>query len=167
MQKEILVELKDLKKNVSAKRASLGHVLKKNKTINKTVKKAASDLTLVNEILTQENVPDQIMKQAVSQNEDVEQQVAEAADDLKLVNVELAKEIVERIVIESELASTKTDLAESRDDLSRAQVITEEAQKIVLHDPLTGLPNRISYEQHLPRYDPGKTVRLGTRRPIY
>lgn len=129
--------------------ASLGRVLKKNETINKIVKKAAGDLTLVNEILKQEKVPLQIMKQAFSQNQNVEQQVAEAADDLKQINVELAEEIAEQIDIESELANTKTDLAEARDDLSRAQIITEEAQKIALQDALTGLPNRVSYEQHL------------------
>lgn len=140
---------KNLKKNISAKRASLGRVLKKNKTINKNVNKSASDLTFVNEILTQEKVSVQIMKQAFSQNQDVEQQVAKAAHDLKQVNAELAEEIAERIDIESQLANTKTDLAEARDDLSRARVITEEAQKIALQDALTGLPNRISYEQHL------------------
>jgi len=149
MQKEILMKSKDSKKNVSAKRTSLRRVLKKNETINKTVKKAASDLTLVNETLKQDKIPVQIMKQAFSQNQDVEQQVAEAAGDLKQVNVELAEEIAERIDIESELANTKTDLAEARDDLSKAQVITEEAQKFALQDALTGLPNRLSYEQHL------------------
>ncbi len=140
---------KDLKKNVSAKRASLGGVLKKNEKIKKTVKKAAGELTSVNEILKQKKVSVQIMKQALTQNENAEQKVAEAADDLKLVNVQLAEEIAERIVIESELADTKTDLAEARDDLSKAQVKTEEAQQIALQDPLTGLPNRISFQQSL------------------
>ncbi|MDO8893716.1 MAG: GGDEF domain-containing protein [Nitrosomonas sp.] len=140
---------KDLKKNVSVKGVSLGHLLKKNKKIKETVKKAASELTLVNEVLKQEKVPVQIMKQAVTQNEDVEQKVAKAADDLKLVNIKLTEEIAERIVIESELANTKTDLAEVRDDLSKAKVKTEEAQQIALKDVLTGLPNRVSFEQGL------------------
>jgi diguanylate cyclase (GGDEF)-like protein len=140
---------KDLKKNVSAKRASLGRVLKKNEKIKKTVKKAAGELTSVNEILKQKKVSVQIMKQALTQNENAEQKVAEAADDLKLVNVQLAEEIAERIVIESQLADTKTDLAEARDDLLKAQVKTEEAQQIALQDALTGLPNRVSFEQSL------------------
>lgn len=140
---------KDIKKFVSAKKASLGRVLKKNEKIKQTVKKAASELTLVNEVLSQEKVPVQIMKQALTQNEVVEQKIEEAADDLKLVNVELAEEIAERIVIESELANTKDDLAEARDDLSKAQVKTEEAQQIALQDALTGLPNRVSFEQSL------------------
>lgn len=140
---------KDAKKSVSAKKASLGRVLKKNEKIKQTVKNAASDLTLVNEALQQENVPVQIMKQALIQNEDVEQKVAKAADDLKLVNIQLTEEIADRIVIESELANTKTDLAEVRDDLSKARVKTEAAQQMALQDALTGLPNRASFEQSL------------------
>lgn len=140
---------KDLKTNVSAKKASLEHVLKKNKKIKETVKKAASKLTSVNKVLKQEKVPVQVLKQALTQNEDVEQKVAKAADDLKLVNVKLAEEMAERMVIESELANTKTNLAEVRDDLSKAQVKTEEAQQTALKDALTGLPNRVSFEQGL------------------
>ncbi|MCM2284418.1 MAG: diguanylate cyclase [Desulfobacula sp.] len=143
------MESKNLKKKVSAKSASLGGVLKKNEKIKKTVKKAAGELTSVNEILKQEKVSVQIMKQALTQNEDAEQKVAEAAEDLKLVNVQLAEEIAERIMIESQLADTETDLAEARDDLSKAQVKTEEAQQIALQDALTGLPNRISFQQGL------------------
>lgn len=140
---------KDTKKTVSTKKASLGRVLKKNEKIKKTVKNAASELTLVNEALKKKRVSVQIMKHALTQNEDVEQKVAKAADDLKLVNIKLTEEIADRIVIESELANTKTDLAEVRDDLSKAQVKTEEAQQIALQDALTGLPNRVSFEQSL------------------
>jgi diguanylate cyclase (GGDEF)-like protein len=124
-------------------------VLKKNEKIKESVKKAAGDLTSVNKVLKQENVPIPVMKQALTQNEDAEQKVAKAAGDLKLVNVKLAKELAERIVIESELADTKTDLAEARDDLSKSQGETEEAQQIALQDALTGLPNRVSFEQGL------------------
>lgn len=140
---------KELKKKISAKRASLAHVLKTNVKIKATLKKAASELTLVNEVLSQEKVPLQVMKQALNQNEGVEQKVEQAADDLKLVNVKLAKEITERIALESELADTKTDLAEVRDDLLKSQVKEEEAQQIALQDALTGLPNRVSFEQGL------------------
>ncbi|MBC7877596.1 MAG: GGDEF domain-containing protein [Anaerolineales bacterium] len=140
---------KDLKKNASAKKASLGRVLKKNEKIKETVKEAASELTSVNEVLKQEKIPVQVIKQALTKNEDVEQKVAKAADDLKLVNAKLAKELADRIVIESELADTKTDLAEVRDDLSKAQVEKEDAQQIALQDAHTGLPNRVSFEQGL------------------
>lgn len=140
---------KDIKHTLPSKKASLGGALKKNKKIKQTVKKAASELTLINETLKQEKVPVQAMKQAITQNEDVEGMIAKAADDLNQVNIKLAEEVAERIVIESELANTKTDLAEVRDDLSKAQVKAEEAQQIALQDALTGLPNRISFEQGL------------------
>ena len=148
MQREILMKSKG-KKNVSTKKASLGRVLKKNQKIKQTIKNAASELTSVNEVLKQEKIPVQIMREALTQNEDVEQKVAKAADDLKLVNAKLAKELADRIVIESELADTKTDLAEVRDDLSKSHVKEKEAQQIALQDALTGLPNRMSFEQGL------------------
>ena len=151
MQREILIKSKSKAVNTtaSAKRASLGGVLRKTEKIKETVKEAATELTSVNEVLRQTNVPAQAIRTALTQNEDVEHKVAKAADDLRLVNAKLAKEVAERIVIESELADTKTDLAEVRDDLSKSQVKEEEAQQIALKDALTGLPNRVSFEQRL------------------
>lgn len=140
---------KDSKGNLAAKKASLGHVIKKTEKIKETVKKAAGKLVLVNEALRQEDVPVHAIKQALTQNEDVEQKVAKAAEDLNAVNIKLVKEMAARTVIESELADTKTDLAEARDDLSKAEVKTEEAQQIALQDALTGLPNRVLFEQGL------------------
>ena len=75
--------------------------------------------------------------------------MARAADDLNQVNIELAREVDKREVIESELADRKTDLANVRDDLSKSQAKEEETRKITLHDALTGLPNRVLFEQHL------------------
>lgn len=140
---------KDLKKRASAKKALLGQVLKKNEKIKKAVKKAASELTSVNKVLKQEKVSVQVMEKALIQNKDVEHQVAQAAEDLRLVNVKLANEVAERMGIESELADMKTDLAEVREDLSKAEVNVEIAQQLALQDALTGLPNRVSFEQAL------------------
>ena len=84
---------KDLKKNISARKASLGGVLKKNEKIKETVKEAASKLTRVNEVLKEERVPIPVMREAITQNKEVESKVAKAAEDLKLVNVKLAKEM--------------------------------------------------------------------------
>ncbi len=143
---------KDSEKPVPAKSVSLTRVLDKNKEIKKNVQHAASELTSINEVLKQgvkDNIPVQTIEEAITQNEDVEHKVAKAADDLHQVNIELAKEVAERVVIESELADTKTDLAEVRDDLSKSQAKEEETRKFSLQDALTGLPNRVSFEQHL------------------
>jgi diguanylate cyclase (GGDEF)-like protein len=143
---------KDLKKPVPAKRVSLKRVLNQNKKIKKTVKQAASELTSINEVLQQGikvNIPVRTIEESIAQNEDVEHEVARAADDLHQVNIELAKGVAERVVIESELADTKTDLAEVRDDLSKSQAKEEETRQITLHDALTGLPNRVLFEQRL------------------
>jgi diguanylate cyclase (GGDEF)-like protein len=82
--------------------------------------------------------------------------VAGAADDLHQVNIELAREVDERVGIESELADTKADLADAktdlarvRDDLSISRANEEETRKVTFQDALTGLPNRVLFEQHL------------------
>ena len=140
------------KHRVSARKGSLKGVLDKNKKIKKTVKHAASELTSINEVLYQGlkvNAPVQTMNEAITLNEDVEHQVATAADDLHQVNIELANKVDDQLIIESELADTKADLAKARDDLSRSRANEEEARKSTLQDALTGLPNRVSFEQHL------------------
>jgi diguanylate cyclase (GGDEF)-like protein len=68
---------------------------------------------------------------------------------LHQVNIELAKEVDERVVIESELADTKTDLAKVLDDLSISQTKEEETRKLTFQDALTGLTNRVLFEEHL------------------
>lgn len=136
-------------KAASKKKASLERVLKKTEKIKKTVKSAASALTVVNEVLKQEEVPVQAMKEAVTRNEGVEQKVAQAAEDLNVVHIKLTDEVAERHVIESELAETKADLADVREELSQAQDKADEAQQLALQDALTGLPNRALFEQGL------------------
>ena len=94
-------KLKDSKENACAKTTLLGQALHSNKKIKKTVKKASSELTSVNEVLKQKKVSFQVMEQTVVLNMDVEQNVAQAADDMTLVNVKIAKELVVRRGIES------------------------------------------------------------------
>jgi diguanylate cyclase (GGDEF)-like protein len=154
MQEGILMKSKskDLKKPVPAKKVTLRRVLNKNKKIKKNVKYAASELTSINEVLNQGikvDIPLQTIEEAITLNEDVEHKVARAADDLHQVNIELAKEVDERVVIESELADTKTALAKVRDDLSKSQAKEEETRKFTSKDALTGLPNRVLFVQHL------------------
>ena len=143
---------KDPIKPRPAKKVSLRATLNKNKKITENVKDAAHELTSINKVLNQGikvNTPVQAIKETITLNKDVEHKVARAADDLLQVNIELTKQVDKRVVIESELTDTKTDLAKVRDDLSKSQAKEEETRKITLHDAMTGLPNRVLFEQHL------------------
>lgn len=135
-----------------AKKVSLGRTLNKNKKITTIVKSAARELASINEVLNQGikvNTSVQDVEETITLNEDVEDKVARAAADLHQINIELSTEMDERAIVESELADTKTDLDNVRDDLSKSQAQEEETRQITLHDALTGLPNRVLFEQHL------------------
>jgi diguanylate cyclase (GGDEF)-like protein len=143
---------KNLKKTVPAKKVSLGSVLNKNKKIKNKVKQASNELNSINKVLNRGkkiNASIQTIEKTITLNEDVEQKVARAADDMHQVNLDLAKEVDERVDIESELADTKADLVKVRDDLTKSQTKEEEIREIMFHDALTGLPNRVLFEQHL------------------
>ena len=143
---------KNLKKTVPAKKVSLGSVLNKNKKIKNKVKQASNELNSINKVLNRGkkiNASIQTIEKTITLNEDVEHKVARAADDMHQVNLDLAKEVDERVVIESELADTKADLVKVRDDLTKSQTKEEEIREIMFHDALTGLPNRVLFEQHL------------------
>jgi diguanylate cyclase len=140
---------KDKKQSASTSKALLGRALKKNEKIKESVKSAASELSLVNDVLKHEKAAVQTIKRALTQNESVELKVAKAADDLKQVNVQLTEEIADRIAIESELADVKSSLDEARDDLSKVKTQAAEAQQVALHDALTGLANRVLFKQGL------------------
>jgi len=158
-------EIKDLqkidqsmKKPSPDKKHSLGHVLNQAEEIKENIEEAAINIASVNETLKQKeqvkqeeiiSPPIQAVEDAIAQNKIAESQVAKAAIDLEQVNTKLAKEVTERIGLESELADTKNDLMEVRQELLKARIKEEESHKIAFQDTLTGLPNRVLFEQRL------------------
>lgn len=134
------------------KSVPLQKVLGQAEEIKESIEDAAIDLASVNQSLKQEPpsaLPAEKIEGALARNEEAEQQVAKAAVDLEHVNTELAKEVAERIDIESELADTKVDLAEAREDLSISRANEEETRQAAHQDALTGLPNRLAFERRL------------------
>jgi diguanylate cyclase len=132
------------------KQVRLSDVLDQSEEIRENVKDAANQLGSVNALLKQEQkLPVPPIEEVIIQNQEAEQKVVSAAEDLDQVNSELAKVVAKGINIETELIETKNELLEAREDLSKSQAKEKEALELAFHDPLTGLPNRLLFEQNL------------------
>jgi diguanylate cyclase (GGDEF)-like protein len=137
---------------VSTKTIPLENVRDQSEEIKENVEEAADQLSSVNAVLTNDDKvipPFPTIEEVIAQNEEAEKKVTKAAEDLHQVNAKLSEQVVDRINIESELKQTKKDLLELRTDLSKSQAKEKDALHIALHDPLTGLPNRLLLEQRL------------------
>jgi len=150
MDKKITSDSDNLDKPIPSNHVPLKRVLDQSEEIQESVKDAADRLSSVNLVLKHEDhLPVQSIQEVVTQNEEIEQKLVKAADDLHLVNDELAKAVAERIEIESELADKRNHLSEVHAALLKAQSQEEDAIHIGFHDALTGLPNRLLFEQRL------------------
>lgn len=140
------------RRSAAGKSIPLEHVLGQAEGIKQDIAEAAGDLASVNDVLEQEvddSRPAQAIEDAIVQNKEAETQVAKAAADLEQVNVKLAKEVTERKAIQVTLAGVRVRLAEVRADLSESRANEAEARQSGLQDALTGLPNRVLFEERL------------------
>jgi diguanylate cyclase len=117
---------------------SLAKVLVQNEEIKVLVEQSAEELLSANaeikqELVNQGSLPE--LENALEKTEAVEAKVQDASDKLSVVNMALKVEIKERDVLEDKLAAVTE---QGRVDLHSA-----------LHDPLTGLLNRVLFHDRL------------------
>jgi diguanylate cyclase (GGDEF)-like protein len=118
--------------------ANLVKVLDQSEHVKDVVGECATELSAVNTTLKQElkgqDSPPEVGN-ALEKSDAVESKVQEAAAELSVVNQALEGEIHEREVLEHELVAAKKQ--------------EESARHAAFHDPLTGLPNRVLFNERL------------------
>jgi diguanylate cyclase (GGDEF)-like protein len=125
--------------------APLARALDQSERVQDKVEQAASDLSLVNEVLKGEIehvVPLSKVERALDRSEEIEVKVQEAAAELVAVNDALALEIDERHRLEDRLSESTAALSASRTQ-------ERKSRHSALHDAITGLPNLTLFNDRL------------------
>lgn len=117
---------------------SLTSVLVQSERVKDMVEEAAEELSSVNMVLKQDladrgSLP--LVEDAIQKSETVEIKVQDAAEELSIVNQALENEVNERHLLEHQLAA--------------AEKQEKAARHVSFHDPLTGLPNRVLFNDRL------------------
>jgi len=116
------------------------------------VEQCASDLSSVNAGIKQHitaPVPGYSVARALTESAAVESKVFQCAEDLAALNAAISEGIVESKALKLELSDSRADLSESQAELSHSQAAEQKAQHLAYHDAVTGLPNRILFDDRL------------------
>ena len=117
---------------------SLSKALAQNEVARELVQGAADELSSVNKVLTQEFAERDAplaVGDALDKSVDIEAKVHNASDKLSAVNRALKGEVRDRVMLDHQFAAITERAAAARYD--------------ALHDPLTGLPNRLLFNDRL------------------
>ena len=132
--------------------AALEQALEQSHYVKAKVEACAGDLALQNEAAQQEIANGATMlpaDQALQDSQVVEATVQEFADDLDEVTATLARGIADIKQVEIALNRSRVALAEAETALLTAQEDERHATLRALHDPATGLPNRVLFDDRV------------------
>lgn len=131
---------------------ALQAALEKSHEVKEKVEACADDIAAANDDVKQkilEGATTLPAEAALQEGEVVEAKVQECADDLGEVTDTLAQGLMDLEQVEIALARSRTALEQTEVSLATARAEERHATQRAMHDALTGLPNRVLFDDRL------------------